>query len=75
MCDTSYHQNVGKFDISYLFSVNSDLNQLQVVQNRKLRALQYKNKYFPINKMHKSYEILKLQDIIQYKEAKLSIHF
>ena len=50
---------------------NSNLKQLQVVQNRTLRALQYKDKYFPINKMHKSYGILKIQDIIQYKQSKI----
>ena len=47
------------------------LKPLQLVQNRALRALQYKNKYFPINKMHKDYEILKVQDVVQYKQSKI----
>ena len=50
---------------------NANLQRLQLVQNRTLRALQYKNKYFPINKMHKSYGILKIQDVIQYKQSKI----
>ena len=49
----------------------SSLKPLQLVQNRALRALQCKNKYFPINKMHKDYEILKIQDIVQYKQSKI----
>ena len=35
---------------------NSSLKPLQLVQNRILRALQYKDRYFPINQMHKSYD-------------------
>ena len=50
---------------------NSSLKPLQLVQNRILRALQYKDRYFPINQMHKSYGILKIQDIVQYKQSKL----
>jgi len=36
-----------------------------------LRALQYKDKYFPIDQMHKSYGILKIPDIVQYKQSKI----
>ena len=50
---------------------NTSLKPLQLVQNRILRALQYKDRYFPINQMHKSYGILKIQDIVQYKQGKL----
>ena len=49
----------------------SRLKPLQLVQNRALRALQYKNKYFPINHMHRDYEILKIQDMVQYKQSKI----
>ena len=67
------------FVFSYLYycaeiygnATKATLNPLQIVQNRILRALQYKDKYFPINKMHKSYGILKLQDMIQYKQSKI----
>ena len=41
------------------------------MQNRVLRALQYKNKYFPINKMHIDYGILKIQDVVHYKQSKI----
>ena len=50
---------------------NASLKPLQLVQNRILRALQYKDKYFPINQMHKSYGILKIPDIVQYKQSKI----
>ena len=67
------------FVFSYLYycaeiygnATKATLNPLQIVQNRILRTLQYKDKYFPINKMHKSYGILKLQDMIQYKQSKI----
>ena len=49
----------------------SSLKPLQLIQNRVLRALQYKNKYFPINEMHRDYEILKIQDIVEYKQNKI----
>ena len=49
----------------------SSLKSLQLIQNRALRALQYKNKYFPINKMHKDYGILKIQDVVHYKQSKI----
>ena len=58
----------------HLNATKANLNPLQIVQNRILRALQFKDKYFPINKMHKSYGILKLQEMIQYQQSKI-IHF
>ena len=44
---------------------------LQKVQNSLLRALQFKDRYYPINEMHKEYKILKVTDIIEYKIQKL----
>ena len=44
---------------------NAISKPLQLVQSRLLRALQYKDKYFSINLMHKSYGILKIPDIVQ----------
>ena len=52
-------------------ATNLTFKPLQLIQNRALRALQYQNKYFPVNQMHKDYEILKIQDIIQYKQSKI----
>ena len=49
----------------------SSLKPLQIIQNRALRALQYKNKYFPINNMHRDYEILKIKDVVEYKQSKI----
>ena len=37
----------------------SYLNPLQVAQNKALRVLQFKNYYYPINEMHKEFEVLK----------------
>ena len=34
-------------------ATKANLKPLQLVQNRTLRALQYKNKYFPVNNLHK----------------------
>ena len=50
---------------------NARLKPLQLVQSRMLRALHYKDEYFPINQMHKSYGILKIQDIGKYEESKI----
>ena len=50
---------------------NASLKSLQSVQNWILRALQYRNRYFSISQMHKSYGILKIQDIVQCKQSKL----
>ena len=47
------------------------LSPLQIVQNQSLRALQFKTKYEPVNEMHKSFKILKVQDIVDYKLNKL----
>ena len=52
-------------------ATNVNLKSLQVLQYRVLRSLQYRNRYFPINEMHKDYGILKIQDIIEYKQSKL----
>ena len=49
----------------------SYLQPLQVAQNKALRALQFKDRYFPINEMHKQFKILKINDIIEYKLSKL----
>jgi len=52
-------------------ATSANLKPLQIAQNRALRALQYKNKYFPVNEMHKNFSILKIQDIVQYKQSKI----
>ena len=49
----------------------SYLNPLQIAQNKALRALQFKSRYYPINEMHKEFQILKVPDIIEYKVSKL----
>ena len=49
----------------------SYLNPLQIAQNKALRALQFKSRYYPINEMHKEFQILKVPDIIEYKLSKL----
>ena len=49
----------------------SYLNPLQVVQNKALRALQFRNRYYPTNEMHKEFQILKVSDIVEYKLSKL----
>ena len=50
------------------------IQPLQKVQNSSLRALQFKDRYYPINEMHKEYKILKVlkvTDIIEHKIQKL----
>ena len=49
----------------------SYLQPLQIAQNKALRALQFKDRYFPINEMHKEFQILKVNDVIEYKLSKL----
>ena len=77
------YKNVrGTSDIACLFQVVygnmevyrnttlSYLQPLQVAQNKALRALQFKDRYFPINEMHKVFKILKINDVIEYKLSK-----
>ena len=52
-------------------ATKANLKPLQIAQNRALRALQYKNKYYPVNEMHRNYNVLKIQDIVQYKQSKI----
>ena len=40
---------------------------LQKVHNKSLRALQNKNRYYPVNQLHKDYNVLKVKDVIFYK--------
>ena len=47
------------------------IEKLQLIQNKSLRALQFKNKYFPINKLHSNFNILKVQDLILFKQMSL----
>ena len=49
----------------------SFLHPLQIAQNKALRALQFKNRYYPTNEMHKDFQILKVPDIVEYKLSKL----
>ena len=49
----------------------SYLNPLQVVQNKALRALQCRNRYYPTNEIHKEFQIQKVSDIVEYKLSKL----
>ena len=79
MFATNCQKNVDEPSIYYIYYCAeiygnvplSRLKPLQLIQNRALRALQYKNKYFPINHMHRDYEILKIQDMVQYKQSKI----
>ena len=41
------------------------------MQNKALRALQFRNRYYPTNEMHKEFQILKVSDIVEYKLSKL----
>ena len=47
------------------------IEKLQLIQNKSLCALQFKNKYFPINKLHSNFNILKVQDLILFKQMSL----
>ena len=49
----------------------SYLHPLQMTQNEALRALQFKNRFYPINEMHKEFQILKVADVVEYKISKL----
>ena len=49
----------------------SYLDPLQKAQNEALRALQFKNRFYPINEMHKDFQILKVADVVEYKLSKL----
>ena len=47
-------------------------------QNKKiihkiLRTLEYKNNYLQFNKVHKSYRLLKIQDMTRYNQSKIII--
>ena len=42
-----------------------------MTQNEALRALQFKNRFYPINEMHKEFQILKVADIVEYKISKI----
>ena len=57
----------------YRYGSQQALNSLQTIQNKALRALQFKNKYFPVNDLHHNFEILKVKDICQFKSL-LNIH-
>ena len=46
------------------------LQPLQIAQNKALRTLRFKNRYFPIYKIHKELPILKFNDVIEYKLSK-----
>ena len=52
----------------------SNIKPLQKVQNSALRALQFRDRFYPTNEMHIDYNVLKVSDIIEYKIQKL-IHF
>ena len=41
------------------------------MQNKALRALQFRNRNYPTNEMHKEFQILKVSDIVEYKLSKL----
>ena len=43
------------------------ISKLQVLQNKTLRALQRKNRYWPVNDLHSTFNILKVNDLIEYK--------
>ena len=46
---------------------NTIIQPLQKVQNSSLRALQFKDRYYPINEMRKEYKILKVTDLTEYR--------
>ena len=49
---------------------NTSIKALQLIQNRALRALQFKNRYQPINELHTNFSILKVSDMVHYKQSK-----
>ena len=62
-------------NIYYCAEVYGNTNQsilrpLQIVQNQELRILQFRNKFYPVNEMHKAFKILKVSDIVEYKLQK-----
>ena len=50
---------------------NTSIKPLQLIQNRALRALQFKNRYQPINELHTNFSILKVSDMVHYKQSKI----
>ena len=49
----------------------SYLQPLQIAQNKALRTLHFKDRYFPSNEMHKECQIHKVNDVLEYKLSKL----
>ena len=43
------------------------ISKLQVLQNKILRALQRRNRYWPVDDPHLRFNILKVSDLIEYK--------
>ena len=50
---------------------NNAIKPLQLIQNRALRALQFQNRYYPTNELHKNFSILKVNDMVHYKQSKI----
>jgi hypothetical protein len=50
---------------------NTSIKPLQLIQNRALRALQFKNRYQPINALLTKFSILKVSDMVHYKRSKI----
>ena len=46
------------------------LHTLQIAQNKALRALQFKNRYYPTNQIHENFQINKVLDIVEYELTK-----
>ena len=59
------------WNISTFRACPQDVGPLQMTQNEALRALQFKNRFYPINEMHKEFQILKVADIVEYKISKI----
>ena len=81
----SYHENVCESSTFLLCTAtfttdvygnvpNTSKKPLQIIHNRALRALQFKNRYQPINELHTNFSILKVSDMVHYKQSKI-IHF
>ena len=47
------------------------LKPLQLIQNKALRALQFRSRFYPNNELHKFFNILKLSDLYRFKVTNL----
>ena len=67
MCFTFIYNNLYYCTEIYGNTIASHLQPLQKGKKKALRALLFRNQFVPINKMHKEFQIIKVNNFIEYK--------